>query len=323
MGFHAAAFVFDYRRYRNCVVPPLRRALATGELGPWLTEVWRTAHGGRHGRPVPPFIRPPEPPNPTVTYLGPDLDVSGAETDCRFVLETCGERSTANLQYYIYDRLVRWICLKDWVGMRRLSAQYLFRSLAEEAGLEVTDRLTELMHRLGTCGSRAWNYGSEGSVHGWLTPEQTAEAVELLERLPIPAAPSDLLEARFWDLPDQQADEAEPYYLHEERALIARLTTLCRSASASGHGVLWGRDIELLWGWTPPDLREFGETVVGTARQLADAGTFGNLPVLADALEEAGCTDPMVLAHCRDCVGHQDGCWVVDQILDPARPVPD
>lgn len=43
MGVISAAFVFDYRRYRNCVVPPLRRALATGELGPWLTEVWRTA----------------------------------------------------------------------------------------------------------------------------------------------------------------------------------------------------------------------------------------------------------------------------------------
>jgi hypothetical protein len=46
---------------------------------------------------------------------------------------------------------------------------------------------------------------------------------------------------------------------------------------------------------------------------LADATL---LPILADALEEAGCTDPEILGHCRGEEEHVRGCWVVDLILD-------
>jgi hypothetical protein len=42
---------------------------------------------------------------------------------------------------------------------------------------------------------------------------------------------------------------------------------------------------------------------------------FEDLPILADALEEAGCEQPDVLAHCRGPGGHARGCWVVDLIL--------
>jgi hypothetical protein len=39
------------------------------------------------------------------------------------------------------------------------------------------------------------------------------------------------------------------------------------------------------------------------------------LSVLADALEEAGCSDPDILDHCRQPGEHVRGCWVVDLIL--------
>jgi hypothetical protein len=42
---------------------------------------------------------------------------------------------------------------------------------------------------------------------------------------------------------------------------------------------------------------------------------FDRLPLLADALEEAGCTDADILAHCRGPSPHVRGCWVVDLIL--------
>jgi hypothetical protein len=42
---------------------------------------------------------------------------------------------------------------------------------------------------------------------------------------------------------------------------------------------------------------------------------FDRLPILADALEEAGCTDADILAHCRGPGPHARGCWVVDLIL--------
>ena len=43
---------------------------------------------------------------------------------------------------------------------------------------------------------------------------------------------------------------------------------------------------------------------------------YDRMPILADALEEAGCANPVVLLHCRDVNQvHVRGCWVVDLIL--------
>ena len=42
---------------------------------------------------------------------------------------------------------------------------------------------------------------------------------------------------------------------------------------------------------------------------------FDRLPLLADALRDAGCDDPAVLAHCRAEGPHVRGCWVVDLLL--------
>ncbi len=42
------------------------------------------------------------------------------------------------------------------------------------------------------------------------------------------------------------------------------------------------------------------------------------LPVLADALEEGGCTDAALLAHCREKRTHVRGCWVLDLLLGKA-----
>jgi len=39
------------------------------------------------------------------------------------------------------------------------------------------------------------------------------------------------------------------------------------------------------------------------------------MPILADALEDAGCTDAAILEHCRGPGPHVRGCWVVDLIL--------
>jgi hypothetical protein len=51
------------------------------------------------------------------------------------------------------------------------------------------------------------------------------------------------------------------------------------------------------------------------ARSAYASGDFSVLPILADALQEAGCDDPAVLGHCRDAAVHARGCWVVDAVL--------
>jgi hypothetical protein len=58
-----------------------------------------------------------------------------------------------------------------------------------------------------------------------------------------------------------------------------------------------------------------GGTVRNLARSIYDQRAFDRLPILADALEEAGCTDPDILGHCRQPGEHARGCWVLDLVL--------
>jgi hypothetical protein len=58
--------------------------------------------------------------------------------------------------------------------------------------------------------------------------------------------------------------------------------------------------------------------VIGLARGIYEDRAFDRMPVLGDALEEAGCTDEEILAHCRSPTDHARGCWVVDLILGKA-----
>lgn len=55
-------------------------------------------------------------------------------------------------------------------------------------------------------------------------------------------------------------------------------------------------------------------TVLAIATGFYQEGVFDRLPVLADALEEAGCTNADILNHCRG-PGPHVGCWAVDLIL--------
>ena len=51
------------------------------------------------------------------------------------------------------------------------------------------------------------------------------------------------------------------------------------------------------------------------ARGIYDERAFERLPILHDALLDAGCDSEPMLAHCRDADGHVRGCWVVDLLL--------
>ncbi len=57
------------------------------------------------------------------------------------------------------------------------------------------------------------------------------------------------------------------------------------------------------------------EAVVAITRGMYESRDFAPMPVLADALDDAGCDEPDVLAHCRKPGLHVRGCWVVDLVL--------
>lgn len=57
----------------------------------------------------------------------------------------------------------------------------------------------------------------------------------------------------------------------------------------------------------------------GGIRRIAQASyderRFEDLPILADALEDAGCDNAEILSHCRGSGPHARSCWVIDLIL--------
>jgi hypothetical protein len=83
----------------------------------------------------------------------------------------------------------------------------------------------------------------------------------------------------------------------------------------------WGEVVRDIHGPNPFQPYEFAptwrtSTAQGIAHRIYDDNAFEGMPVLADALEDAGCDDVGVLAHCRGPGPHVRGCWVVDLVLN-------
>jgi hypothetical protein len=65
----------------------------------------------------------------------------------------------------------------------------------------------------------------------------------------------------------------------------------------------------------PSWLRYSEGVAVKIAQAIYDEGHFEDLPILGDALEEAGCSNDALLEHCRQPGEHVRGCWLVDLLL--------
>jgi hypothetical protein len=95
------------------------------------------------------------------------------------------------------------------------------------------------------------------------------------------------------------------------------------STDAEAEGVFQAKLLRELFGPLPfravevnPSWLTANGGVVGhLARRAYDTYDFEALPVLADALEEAGCEQSDILRHCRQAGQHAIGCWVLDYLL--------
>jgi hypothetical protein len=66
----------------------------------------------------------------------------------------------------------------------------------------------------------------------------------------------------------------------------------------------------------PDDVRAWNDgALVKMARAIYDGRRWVEMPILADALEDAGCTDVVLLDHCRTPNPHARGCHVLDALL--------
>ncbi|MDY3556401.1 hypothetical protein R5W24_005566 [Gemmata sp. JC717] len=64
-----------------------------------------------------------------------------------------------------------------------------------------------------------------------------------------------------------------------------------------------------------PDPVWFTPDVLALANYIYNDHAFEQMPILADALQDAGCESGRVLDHCRGPGPHARGCWVVDLVL--------
>jgi hypothetical protein len=83
----------------------------------------------------------------------------------------------------------------------------------------------------------------------------------------------------------------------------------CRSEA--GPAVTWERSWAM---WNDG-------AVLRMAQSLADDANYADLPILGDALEEAGCDNPQILEHCRAGEPHEGDCWVIEGLLS-LQPAP-
>ena len=63
------------------------------------------------------------------------------------------------------------------------------------------------------------------------------------------------------------------------------------------------------------DLSLLTSTVIALANGIHQERAFERLPILVDALQDAGCDNATILDHLRGEAGHVRGCWVVDAVL--------
>jgi hypothetical protein len=68
------------------------------------------------------------------------------------------------------------------------------------------------------------------------------------------------------------------------------------------------RPVTLAPAWLTPDVRAL-------AHGIYEGRAFERLPILGDALEDAGCTDEEILAHLHSGGEHFRACWALDAVL--------
>jgi hypothetical protein len=210
-------------------------------------------------------------------------------------------------------------------------------------GTELTPLLDFLKGKASARKLRLFACACYRRVWHLLTDEPTQQAVVATERY----ADGEMGEAElseFWDRTSRFNAFHErvapiPQRVRRRAWFQARQTagTLALFASGLGPGVVggpsWeenrGRMLAELRACTPLlrdiignpfqpvalDPRWSTADVLGLARTIYDERALDRLPILADALEDAGCANADLLGHLRGPAPHVRGCWAVDLLL--------
>jgi hypothetical protein len=149
------------------------------------------------------------------------------------------------------------------------------RAAADAAGV-AHDEAFRVKGKVGACGEWAAEFGA--SLNAW-------HAAQYASNFAYVAA----------------GDGLEPGPEHEAQAHLLRCI----------FGPLPFRAISLDLAW----LVWNAGTIPRLAEAIYEESAFARLPILADALEDAGCTEADLLSHFRSPGPHGRGCWALDLVL--------
>jgi hypothetical protein len=214
------------------------------------------------------------------------------------------------------------------------------RSMTEVEWASSRDAWAMLQHMSSRYGERKLRLFAVGccrQIWDSIVPLRCRRAVETSERFADgEATMAELLHAR--NLAFQSVTNSErigirhkTFDLNYDHRLRFAAETVRPSSDDSVHGLGRLRLIPELVRLAPGLLRcVFGpdpdravtfepewlnSTLISLARTIYEDREFDLMPILGDALEEAGCGNEEILRHCRDGGRHVRGCWVVDLIL--------
>jgi hypothetical protein len=107
---------------------------------------------------------------------------------------------------------------------------------------------------------------------------------------------------------DTEVEEANGYAVLAAFATAqAKNCELIRDIFGNPHS---SPAIDSAWlGWND-------RTILKVSQAIYEERAFDRLPILADALEDAGCNVADIVDHCRGPGPHVRGCWVIDLLLD-------
>jgi hypothetical protein len=214
-------------------------------------------------------------------------------------------------------------------GCRQIA--HLFFRTASLTAVEVAERFADGQANREELGRAEW--GAEAATFGYEFDKEGCSYNSSIKTSVVPrlvemgALPASTLPGSEW-----QVDEA----VRDQLLAAAELADAC--ASHSPRESNWGlqRIPQVNWPgrWlvdcvfanpfrslprvNPAWLAWEGGTVPKLAGSIYEDRGFDRLPILADALEEAGCTEADLLTHLRNLGPHVRGCWALDLLLGKA-----
>ncbi len=104
------------------------------------------------------------------------------------------------------------------------------------------------------------------------------------------------------------------YYRAEDPAAVEAVRARERQAQADLLRDVFGNPFRP-FAWDPSWWRWNNGGLAKIALHIYEERRFEDMPVLGDALLDAGCTDEGILTHCQSGGPHVRGCWVLDLAL--------